>query len=223
MPRNGLSASRSESPVTMCVAPPLTASSRNLSSLGSRQALIRTSASTHCASCARAARKMRMSVSSRYRRSRFLLKTSHRSARAANESRTFPLWSTRSRAWRGFEAGKSNALIKAFVSKTQRNYAPLRMESNISGVSPRNWAFRPTSSRTCCSGGYSPAASSRSQRLRRAWIFRFSSGAAELYIFAVCRSSGIVIVGFAMGPNLRSFYGKSALLATASPSENVTP
>jgi hypothetical protein len=38
MPRNGLSARRSASPDTMRSALPLTASSRNLSSVGSRQA-----------------------------------------------------------------------------------------------------------------------------------------------------------------------------------------
>jgi hypothetical protein len=71
MPWKGLSARRSESPVTMCVARPLTASSRNLSSLGSRQAAIRTSTSTHSASRVRAARKLRISSSSMYRRNFF--------------------------------------------------------------------------------------------------------------------------------------------------------
>src|SRR5207247_1090227 len=38
----------------------------------------------------------------------------------------------------------------------------------------------------------------RSQRLSSACIFRFCSGAAESYARAVCGSSGIVIVAFAM-------------------------
>ncbi len=99
--------------------------------------------------------------------------------------------------WRGLESGRSKELTKTFVSKTQRNYAPFRRESSISGVSPRSFALRPTSASTCCSDGYSPAASSRSQRLSSACIFRFCSGAAESYARAVCGSSGIVIVAFA--------------------------
>ena len=83
------------------------------------------------------------------------------------------------KAWRGFEADRSKALTKTFVSKTQRNYAPFIMESSISGVSPRAFALLPTSSSTCWRDGYSPAASSRSQRLNKACIFRFSSGAAD--------------------------------------------
>jgi hypothetical protein len=96
--------------------------------------------------------------------------------------------------WRGFESGRSNALLTTSVSKTQRNYAPFSRESNISGVSPRAFALRPTSSSTCCNGGQSPAASSRSHRLNKAWILRLSSGAAELYIWAVWASIGIVMV-----------------------------
>ncbi len=84
------------------------------------------------------------------------------------------------------------------MSKTQRNYALFRRECSISGVSPRSFALRPTSSSTCCSDGYSPAASWRSQRLGSACIFRFCSGAAESYARAVCGSSGIVIVAFAV-------------------------
>src|SRR5438034_5760799 len=53
--------------------------------------------------------------------------------------------------WRGLESGRSKELTKTFVSKTQRNYAPFRRESSISGVSPRSFALRPTSSSTCCS------------------------------------------------------------------------
>src|SRR5258708_36370566 len=34
------------------------------------------------------------------------------------------------------------------MERERRNYAPFRRESNISGVSPRSFAFRPTSSRT---------------------------------------------------------------------------
>jgi hypothetical protein len=41
------------------------------------------------------------------------------------------------------------ALIKTFVSKTQRNYTPLRRESKISGVSPRAFALFPASLRIC--------------------------------------------------------------------------
>lgn len=119
-------------------------------------------------------------------------------ASAAKESNSFPFRSARSRAWRGFESHRSNALTRTFASKTQRNYAPLSRESNISGGSPRAFAFRPTSSSTCCREGYSPAASSRSQRLNRAWILRFSSGAAELYAWAICGSRGIAMVGFAV-------------------------
>src|SRR6266581_5186208 len=95
-------------------------------------------------------------------------------------------------------SGRSKALTETFVSKTQRNYAPFRRESRISGVSPRSFALRPTSSRTGCKDGYSPAASSRSQRLSSACIFRFCSGAADSYARAVCGSSVIVIVAFAM-------------------------
>jgi len=87
-------------------------------------------------------------------------------------------------------------MTRTFVSRTQRNYAPFRRESRVSGVSPRSFALRPTSSSTCCSEGYSPAANSRSHRLNRACIFRFCSGAAESYARAVCGSSGIVMVGF---------------------------
>jgi hypothetical protein len=76
MPRKGLSARRSVSPVTMWVAWPLTASSRNLSSLESRRAVICTSTSTHWASRVRTARKLRVSSSSTYRRNCFLLRTS---------------------------------------------------------------------------------------------------------------------------------------------------
>ena len=114
------------------------------------------------------------------------------------ETSTFPSRRALSSAWRGLESGRSKELTKTFVSKTQRNYAPFSRESSISGVSPRSFAFRPTSSSTCCSDGYSPAASSRSQRLSSACIFRFCSGAAESYARAVCGSSGIVIVVFAM-------------------------
>src|ERR1700676_1647112 len=56
IPRKGCNARRSASPVTTCDAWPLTASSRNLSSFGSRQAVIRTSTSTHSASRVKAAK-----------------------------------------------------------------------------------------------------------------------------------------------------------------------
>src|SRR6267143_4315989 len=53
-------------------------------------------------------------------------------------------------------------------SNTQRNYAPFTSESNVSAVSPRAFAFRPTSSRISASDAYSPAASSRIDRLNKA-------------------------------------------------------
>src|SRR6266699_52830 len=90
------------------------------------------------------------------------------SASVAKESRILPSRRASSSAWRGFESGRSSALTNTFVSKTQRNYAPFSRESSSSGVSPRSFALRPTSSSTCCSDEYSPAASSRSQRLNRA-------------------------------------------------------
>jgi hypothetical protein len=198
MPRKGFSARRSVSPVTICVPCPLTANSRNLSSFGSRQACICISTSTHSASRVSAARKDRTSSSCTYRRNRFRLKTSWSSARTAKEISTLPSRKALFSAWRGFESGRSKALTKTFVSNTQRNYAPFRRESSISGVSPRSFAFRPTSSSTCCNDRVSPAASSRSHRPSSACIFRFSSGAAESYARAVCGSSGIVIVAFAM-------------------------
>ena len=65
--------------------------------------------------------KTRISASSRYRRMRFLLRTSWSSASVARESRTFPAWSAKLRALRGFESGRSNALTRTLLSKTQRN------------------------------------------------------------------------------------------------------
>src|SRR4029077_1632032 len=53
-----------------------------------------------------------ISSSSTYRRNFFLLRTSYSSASTAKESRTFPSRSARSRAWRGFESGRSNALTR---------------------------------------------------------------------------------------------------------------
>src|SRR5258707_4140560 len=81
-------------------------------------------------------------------------------------------------------------------SNTQRNYAPFTSESNVSAVSPRAFAFLPTSSRTSASDAYSPIASSRIHRLNKASILRFSAGAADSYARAVSASSGIGIVTF---------------------------
>jgi hypothetical protein len=51
----------------------------------------------------------------------FLLGTATSSESTANESRTVPFCSAKSRALRGFETGRSRALTKTFVSKTHRN------------------------------------------------------------------------------------------------------
>ncbi len=63
---------------------------------------------------------------------------------------------------------------------------------------PPSLRLTPHLSSTCWRDGNPPAASSRSQRLKRAWIFRFSSGGAASYARAVSGSSGIVIVQFVM-------------------------
>lgn len=168
IPLNASKTSRSRSPVTMCVALPPTPISRNLLSLGSLQAVIRTFSSTHSASRVKAIRKRRISSSSTYRRNCLRLSTPWSSASTETETSNVPSFRARSRARRGIESGKSRALISTFVSKAQRNYAPLSSEASISGVRPRDCAFRPASSSTCCRETESFPVSSRNHRLRRA-------------------------------------------------------
>src|SRR5256712_3323542 len=137
----GLSERRSASPLTRWVARPLTASSRNLLSFGSRQAVIRAVVSTHSASRVRAARNRRTSSSSTYFRNSLRPRTSLSSASTANDSRTFPWSRARSKARRGTESARSSALMRTLVSKTKRKLRALQQRLQGFGRQPARAGF----------------------------------------------------------------------------------
>ncbi len=99
--------------------------------------------------------------------------------------------------WRGLESGRSKELTKTFVSKTQRNYAPFRRESSISGVSPRSFALRPTQP--------------KAQQCLHLSLLLWSGGVVRPRRLRVQRNRDR---GLRHGANLPSFYGKYPLPAT---------
>ena len=121
-PRNGLKASRSESPLIMALASPLTANSRNMLSLGSRQTFTVVVTATHSASLTSAARNRLRSIAPTYRLNFSRLNTRSNSSRTGVEMRILPRSSAASKARRGSESLKSKALTITFVSNTKRKF-----------------------------------------------------------------------------------------------------
>ena len=141
IPRKGLSEIKSLSPVMICVACPLAASSRNLSSFGSRHARIASSISTHSAFRRNAARNCRPSSSEIYFRNFGRASTSWISDRTGGESNTFPLSSARSKACREGESVSKRALTMTLVSRTKRKLRAL--QESIEDLRSEALSFRP--------------------------------------------------------------------------------
>ncbi len=91
IPRNGCKTSRSLSPLTTQVALPLTASSRNLSSLGSRHATTRSTISTKMPSLTKALRNSIRSSSVMYLSNPLRRRTSSNSATVTCEISNLPV------------------------------------------------------------------------------------------------------------------------------------
>jgi hypothetical protein len=145
---------------------------------GSRQTAMDTDGSIHRASRARAVTKLRTFSSSKISPESFATQHLMQFRENCRGQQDLSLSKSKIEGLTGLRIGQQQELTSTFVSNTHRNYAPFSKESNISGVSLRAFALRPTSSSTCSSGASSPDVNYRSQRLKTACIFRFSSGPA---------------------------------------------
>lgn len=145
---NGFKTSKSGSLVIMQPALPESANSRNISSLGSRQALTLCTTAINNDSTLCLTKNLFLSTSLKYLLNLLRYSTSFSSAYTSSESKIFPILRAFSNAWSVTEPLNSAALINTLVSKTKFNYFPFRSCSSCSGVKPCFCAYALMSSIT---------------------------------------------------------------------------